>query len=276
MTKNLVAALGLMVALAIGCAPGPALAGDGHVQISRERILDQSSIPVYGYKVIETFPHDTSSYTEGLVMKDGRLFEGTGLYGHSTVRENDLATGKAIREVRPDPIYFGEGITVLGHTLYELTYLSNTGFRYDLETFAPGKPFHYETQGWGLTSDGKSLVMSDGSSAIMFLDPDTLALERKIFVHDEVGPVGFLNELELADGKLYANVWQTDFIAIIDPATGKVTGWIDLEGLNPDPEKLKYPYVLNGIAYDEKTKKLLVTGKCWPGLYMIDLVKRSG
>ncbi len=246
------------------------------MQISRERILGQSKIPVYGYKVIKTFPHDTSSYTEGLVMKDGRLFEGTGLYGHSTVRENDLATGKAIREVRPDPIYFGEGITILGHTLYELTYLSNTGFRYDLETFAPGKPFHYETQGWGLTSDGRRLLMSDGSSAIMFLDPATLAVEKKIFVHDEVGPVGFLNELELAEGKLYANVWQTDFIAIIDPATGEVTGWIDLEGLNPDPEKLKYPYVLNGIAYDEKTKNLLVTGKCWPGLYMIELVKRSG
>jgi glutamine cyclotransferase len=277
MKKVVALVLGLAAAFAAAAwVERSAQAGHSQDQLSRERVLDQTAIPVYNYKIIKTFPHDTSSYTEGLVMKDGRLFEGTGLHGHSTVRENDLATGKAIREISLDPLYFGEGVTILGDDLYELTYLSNTGFRYDARTFAREQTFHYPTQGWGLTTDGRRLLMSDGSSAIIFLDPQTLAVEGSIRVTDEVGPVGFLNELELANGKLYANVWQTDFIAVIDPATGKVTAWIDLEGLNPDSRRLKYPYVLNGIAYDEASGRLLVTGKCWPALYMIDLVRRPG
>lgn len=250
-------------------------ADEGHRQVSRERVLGQKAIPVYGYEIINTYPHDTASYTEGLVMRNGQLYEGTGRYGLSKLRQNDLGTGKAIKEIQLDPLYFGEGVTVLGDRIYQLTYLSNTGFLYDRETLKRERKFRFATQGWGLTTDGKQLLMSDGSSSIHFLDPHTLEVEGNIFVSDDLGPVGFLNELEFVDGKVYANVWQTSFIAVIDAASGKIIGWIDLEGLNPDPERLKYPYVLNGIAYDETRGHFLVTGKCWPNLYEISLVRRS-
>jgi glutaminyl-peptide cyclotransferase len=247
----------------------------GHRQVSRERILDQTAIPVFNYTIARTYPHDTTSYTEGLVMQDGRLYEGTGRYGMSELRLNDIETGKAIRQYDLGPIYFGEGVTVFGERIFQLTYISNKGFIYDRETFALEQSFDFPMQGWGLTHDGTHLLMSDGSSSVRFIDPQTLQTEKTIYVSDDVGPVGFLNELEYVDGRLYANVWQTDFIAIIDPATGKITGWIDLTGLNPDPEKLVYPYVLNGIAFNEATGRLIVTGKCWPSMWEIDLVERS-
>jgi glutamine cyclotransferase len=163
---------------------------------------------------------------------------------------------------------------VLNGNVFELTYLANTGFIYNQDNFRRERAFRYISQGWGLTTDGTRLILSDGSSSIQFLDPATLGLKGRIFVTDDVGPVGFLNELEYAGGKLYANVWQTDFIAIIDPRGGRITGWIDLTGLNPDPKKLVYPLVLNGIAYDPATKHLLVTGKCWPHVWEIELVPR--
>jgi len=246
----------------------------GHRQVSIERILDQTAIPVYDYKIARTYPHDTGSYTEGLVMQDGKLYEGTGRYGFSEVRLNDIETGKAIKRYTLGPTYFGEGLTVFGDRIYELTYISNKGFIYDAETFELEQTFDFLTQGWGLTHDGTHLLMSDGSSVVRFLDPDTLDTTRAIYVTDDVGPVGFLNELEYVDGKLYANVWQTNFIAIIDPKSGKVIGWINLTGLNPDPKTLVYPFVPNGIAYNTATKRLIVTGKCWPFLWEIDLVER--
>jgi glutamine cyclotransferase len=187
----------------------------------------------------------------------------------------DLHSGRILNEVTLDPHYFGEGVTVLDGTVYQLTYLSNIGFTYDLRTLRRTGSFQYPTQGWGLTNDGKRLLMSDGSSAIFFLDPHSFRTEGHIYVSDNVGRVGFLNELEYAGGKIYANVWKTDFIAIIDPATGKVTGWIDLASLNPNTAALAYPDVLNGIAYDKITGDLIVTGKCWPNLYDIKLVARS-
>ncbi len=254
------------------CGAAPATDAGGHVEVTRARILQQAAIPVFGFHVLKAYPHDISSYTEGLVYLNGAMYEGAGLYGHSMVRKWDLATGKTLDEVTVDKRYFGEGVTVLGGKIFELTYLGNKGFIYDQASFKREAEFRYITQGWGLTNDGRQLVMSDGSSSIQFLDPRTLEVTRHIFVTDDVGPVGFLNELEYADGKLYANVWQTDFIAIIDPQTGKITGWIDLTGLNPDPKKLVYPLVLNGIAYDTATKHLLVTGKCWPQVYEIVLL----
>nr|WP_294506793.1 glutaminyl-peptide cyclotransferase [uncultured Rhodopila sp.] len=266
----------LVVLLLMLCAASTAVAADGsdggHIQVTPERILNQTAIPVYGYKVVATYPHDTSSYTEGLQMVNGAIYEGTGLYGHSTVRRWDLKTGKVLNETTLPDIYFGEGVTVLNGTLHELTYLENTGFIYDPGTLRRRGTFHYVNQGWGLTHDGAHLIMSDGSSAIQFLDPRTHRLLRRIFVTDAVGPVGFLNELEYDRGKLYANVWQTDFIAIINPETGRITGWINLTGLNPDPQKLVYPLVLNGIAVNTETGRLLVTGKCWPHVWEIDLV----
>ena len=259
------------------CVAWTAQAADdgGHVQVSRARILDQASIPVYGYRVVQTYPHDRTSYTEGLLMVDGAVVEGTGLYGQSKVRRWDLRTGRGLNEVQLDPHYFGEGVTVLDGVVDELTYIENTGFLYDPRTLRRTGSYRYATQGWGLTHDGTHLIASDGSSAIRFLDPRTHEQVRRIFVTDDVGPVGFLNELEYVDGKLYANVWQTDFIAIIAPDTGRITGWIDLTGLNPDPAALVYPLVLNGIAFNRETGRLLVTGKCWPSVYEIELTARK-
>lgn len=268
-----------IVLLALGAgraavAAPPSRADNAHIQLSRDRVLGQTRIPVYGYRVVATYPHDATSYTEGLVMRDGRLYEGTGRFGWSRLRQVDLATGRALKDIRLPPGIFGEGITVLGNRIYQLTYLANEGIVYDRATFARTQTFRYGAQGWGLTTDGKHLLMSNGSAAIQFLDLKTFAVRKTVIVSDDVGPVGFLNELEFHDGKLYANVWQTDFIAIIDPGTGKIVGWIDLTGLNPDPARLKYPFVLNGIAVNDRTGRLLVTGKCWPKLFEIDLVRR--
>ena len=247
----------------------------GHVEVTRERVLGQTAIPVFGYRVVETYPHDRTSYTEGFTMADGIVYEGTGLYGKSKLRQWELRTGRVLNEVALDRRYFGEGVTVLDNTIYQLTYLANTGFMYDQGTFRRKDTFRFVSQGWGLTNDGRRLIMSDGSSAILFIHPKTFEIEGRIFVADDVGPVGFLNELEYADGKLHANVWQTNFIAVIDPQTGRITAWIDLTGLNPEPAVLVYPYVLNGIAYNKDTGRLLVTGKHWPHVYEIELVART-
>jgi len=265
----------LALCLGLGACAGPAAdTTTGHEQLGRARVVEQTRIPVYGYRVARSYPHDTTSYTEGLVIKDGHLYEGTGLYGQSKLRQIELETGRVVREQRLDPLYFGEGIALHDGRVHQLTYLANTGFIYAQADLAPAGTFRYLSQGWGLTSDGRSLLMSNGSSSIARLDPRTHAVERVIFVTDEVGPVGFLNELEYVDGRIYANVWQTDFIAIIDAETGRIIGWIDLTGLNPDPRALQYPFVLNGIAYNERTGRLVVTGKNWPRLYEIDLVPR--
>ncbi|MBX9700636.1 MAG: glutaminyl-peptide cyclotransferase [Acetobacteraceae bacterium] len=246
-----------------------------HVQVTRARVLDQRATPVFGYRILRTYPHDVESYTEGLVHHEGVIYEGTGLYGRSRLRAWDLETGRTLRETSIDRRYFGEGVTLLDGRLYQLTYLANTGWVYDATTFRREREFRYPSQGWGLTTDGSALIMSDGSSAIQFLDPATMLPRRFIYVTDAVGPVGFLNELEHAEGRLYANVWQTDFIAMIDPSDGRITGWIDLTGLNPDPARLVYPLVLNGIAYRRAAGTLLVTGKCWPHVWEIALVPRQ-
>ena len=248
---------------------------DGHIQVSRGRVLDQTNIPVYTYRIAQTYPHDRSSYTGGFVMENGAIYEGTGLYGQSKLRRWDLRTGQVLNELPLDRRYFGEGVTVFDSVVYQLTYLSNLGFAYDQATLRRKDSFRYVTQGWGLTHDGKQLLMSDGSSAIVFIDPKSFQVVSHVFVSDDVGPVGFLDELEYVDGKLYANVWQTNFIAIIAPQSGKIIGWIDLTGLNPDPAVLVYPYVLNGIAYNKEAGRLLVTGKCWPRVYEIELVPRT-
>jgi glutamine cyclotransferase len=207
-------------------------------------------------------------------MHDGYLFEGTGRYDQSKLLKIDLDTGKVIQQLALGPRYFGEGITIFQDHIFQLTYKSNLGFIYDKDSFDLKKAFHYPTQGWGMTTDGTELIMSDGSAALIFLDPKTLQQKRYITVSDDKSEVGFLNELEYVNGEVYANVWKKNLIARISPKTGKVTGWIDLTGINPDPAKLRYPYVLNGIAYDKKSGHLLITGKCWPELYEILLVPR--
>ncbi|KQZ68126.1 glutamine cyclotransferase [Rhodanobacter sp. Root561] len=236
-----------------------------------------AAIPVYGYKVVHSYPHDTAAYTEGLFYKDGHLYESTGQVGESTVRKVELETGEVLQRHRLPKQYFGEGIVDWKGRMVQLTWQSQTGFVYDLTSFTPQKTFSYPGEGWALTRDDHQLYMSDGTAELRVLDPETLAEVRRIQVTADGVPVTHLNELEWVDGEIYANVWLTDRIARIDPASGHVVGWIDLSGLL-DISQLPNPVddVLNGIAWDAARKRLFVTGKCWPQLFEIQLVRRAG
>jgi glutaminyl-peptide cyclotransferase len=231
--------------------------------------------PEYGYRVVHRYPHSTKSFTEGLFYKDGYLYESTGLEGHSAIQKEELKTGKVLQRREIDPRYFGEGIVAWKDRLIELTWRSQIGFIYDLKTFAPKGSFNYLGEGWALTEDGRRLIMSDGTPELRFLDPKTLKETGRIRVTDNGRPVGNLNELEYVEGQVFANIWMTDSIARIDPATGKVVGWIDLSGiLQPADVVPGQTDVLNGIAYDAKTKRLFVTGKMWPAVFEIELVRK--
>ncbi|EIL93894.1 glutaminyl-peptide cyclotransferase [Rhodanobacter spathiphylli] len=235
-----------------------------------------AAIPVYGYQVVHAWPHDTAAYTEGLFYKDGHLYESTGQVGESTVRKVALETGEVLQRHRLPRQYFGEGIVDWKGRMVQLTWQSGTGFVYDLASFTPQKTFSYPGEGWALTRDDRQLYMSDGTAELRVLDPETLAEVRRIQVTADGVPVTHLNELEWVDGEIYANVWLTDRIARIDPASGHVVGWIDLSGLF-DISQLPNPVddVLNGIAWDAAGKRLFVTGKCWPRLFEIRLVRRA-
>jgi glutaminyl-peptide cyclotransferase len=232
----------------------------------------QAAVPVYGYRVVHVYPHDTSAYTEGLFYKDGYLYESTGEAGESTVRKVELATGKVVQRHDVPAQYFGEGIVDWHDHLIQLTWKDQLGFVYDLEHFQQQRTFQYPGEGWALTRDDKHLYMSDGSPVLRILDPETLATVGSIMVTDDRNPVLNLNELEWVKGEIYANVWMTNRIARIDPTTGHVKGWIDLTGLF-DNSKLPDPGndVLNGIAYDARQDRLFVTGKRWPKLFEITL-----
>ncbi len=228
-------------------------------------------IPVYTYKVVNTYPHDSNAYTQGLAFQDGILYEGTGLRGSSSLRRVELETGVILKILRlPDHI-FGEGVAVYKDNLVQLTWDSKIGFVYEKNSFTLIQKFSYSTQGWGITSDGERLIMSDGSSIIRFLDPETYNIIGQIQVRCEKGPVEKLNELEYIKGEIYANVWETERIVMIDPDTGKVTGWIDLKGLLTQDGPTKPVDVLNGIAHDSEKDRLFVTGKLWPKLFEIKL-----
>ncbi|WNG20070.1 glutaminyl-peptide cyclotransferase [Cystobacter fuscus] len=230
--------------------------------------------PVEGFEIVRSWPHDPSAFTQGLVFRQGRLYEGTGLQGRSSVREVELETGVVLRQTRLEPQYFGEGIALRGNRLYQLTWRSREGFIYDAATFERVGHFTYPTEGWGLTEDGESLIMSDGTSTLRFLDPDTFAVRRTVKVLDAGQEITQLNELEYVRGEVYANVWMTNLIARIDPATGRVKGWIDLTGLLPQAERHGSEDVLNGIAYDAAGDRLFVTGKLWPKMFQIRVVPR--
>jgi glutamine cyclotransferase len=224
------------------------------------------------YKVLHTYPHDSSAYTQGLIYLDGHLYESTGLNGRSSLRMVDLETGRALQSAPVPSQYFAEGLTNWGSTLIQLTWQSHIAFVYDRFSFRLLRTFHYDGEGWGLTQDGKNLILSDGSATLRFLDPATFQVARSIVVNDQGSPINQLNELEYVHGEIYANVWHTDRIARIAPSTGKVLGWIDLSGLlpadqHPDPEA-----VLNGIAYDAEHDRLFVTGKLWPELFEIRII----
>ena len=228
--------------------------------------------PVFSYNVINTYPHDPQAFTQGLVIDGGTLYEGTGQYGRSTLRRVQLETGEVLQQHMLPANVFGEGITVFGNRIVQLTWQSHLGYVYDRASFAELQTFTYPTEGWGITDDGKQLIMSDGTATLRFLDPQTFTELRAITVSDPTGPIHRLNELEYIDGQIYANVWMTDRIARIDPQTGNVTAWIDLTGLLSPADRTPETNVLNGIAYDADAKRLYVTGKLWPKLFEIKLV----
>ena len=229
---------------------------------------------LYGHRVIKAFPHDANAYCQGLAIDQGKLYEGTGREGQSTLRQVDLATGQVLKRHAVDPRQFGEGITVMGDRIYQLTWKSGICYVYDRDTFRELGRHRYRGEGWGLTNDGTHLIMSDGTSGLQFIDPETFEVQRRIWVRSSGRAVSNLNELEYVEGEIYANVWYKDLIARIDPQTGNVNSWIDLRDLYPPRKRRDPEYVLNGIAYDAKTKRLFVTGKNWPKLYEIEVVGR--
>jgi glutamine cyclotransferase len=228
--------------------------------------------PVYGYRVVRAYPHDPGAFTQGLIWLDGKLYESTGLVGQSTIREIDLESGRVLRRTDIPAGLFGEGLVDWGDALVSITWRDNVGFRWDRATFRRTGTFNYNHEGWGLTQDGRHIVMSDGTPTLRFLDPATMREVRRIEVRAAGVPVRDLNELEYVNGEIFANVWMTTRIARIDPATGRVTGWIELGPLVAETAGGHEDSVLNGIAYDRAGDRLFVTGKNWPRLYAIDLV----
>jgi len=237
-----------------------------------ETSTNSNVIPVYTYKVINTYPHDRSAFTEGLVFEDGVLYEGTGLHGHSTLRRVKLETGEILQICELLPQFFGEGVTIYGNKIIQLTWQSHIGFVYDKYSFKLLQEFNYPDEGWGITHDGKHLIMSDGTETLHFLDPETFEEIGQIEVYANDIPVTRINELEYIQGEIYANIWQTERIARIDPLTGQVVGWIDLKGILSPEDHSETVDVLNGIAYDAKNDRLFVTGKFWPKLFEIELI----
>lgn len=228
----------------------------------------------YEVRVVKEYNHDTSAYTQGLFFSGGQFYESTGQFGESSFRIVDLPTGRVLRRLDFDKKYFGEGSVMLGGKLYMLTWTNNVLFVYDASTLKYEKTYTYPREGWGLTTDGKSLIASDGSSSLYFLSP-ALKLERSVTVRRNGHPVNYLNELEWIDGKVWANVYTTDMIEIINPQTGNVEGEIDCTGLLPARLRRPETDVLNGIAYDPSTKKIYLTGKYWPRLYEVTLTGKN-
>ena len=228
------------------------------------------SSPALAYQIVHVYPHDSQAFTQGLIYVDGHLYESTGLNGRSSIRMEDLSSGRVLQHYNLPAEYFGEGLTAWGSNLVQLTWKSRKGFVYDRFTFSVLRTFQYEGEGWGLTHDDRQLIMSDGTSYLRFLDPKSFRVTRRIHVTDPAGhPVENLNELEYIRGEIYANVWETDKIVRISARTGRVLGWIDLSGIIDKGELGSSDAVLNGIAYDSTGARLFVTGKLWPKLFEI-------
>ncbi len=240
-----------------------------------ETSTNSNVIPVYTYKVVKTYPHDRSAFTEGLVFEDDVLYEGTGLRGYSNLRRVKLETGEILQIRELPPQFFGEGVTIYGNKIIQLTWQSNIGFVYDKYSFKLLQEFDYPDEGWGITHDGKHLIMSDGTSTLHFLDPETFEEISQIEISANNIPVTRINELEYIQGEIYANIWLTERIARIDPLSGQVVGWIDLKGILSPEDDSETVDVLNGIAYDAKNDRLLVTGKFWPKLFEIELMRQG-
>ncbi len=232
--------------------------------------LKKSTLPWYTYRIVNTYPHDPQAFTQGLVFHNGFLYESTGLYNSSSLRQLELETGNVLQIKPLSPQYFGEGMTIFNNSIIQLTWKSNVGFVYDIHSFTLLQNFTFENEGWGLTHDGDQLIMSDGTATLSFLDPETFEKTGELRVKNNE-PVSRINELEYIQGELFANIWRTNDIARINLTSGQITGWIDLSGLYNananDPND-----VLNGIAYDTKNDRLFITGKHWPQLYEIQII----
>jgi glutamine cyclotransferase len=235
----------------------------------------QGRTPVDTYRVVNVYPHDSNAYTQGLIYRDGFLYESTGLRGRSSLRKVKLETGEVVQQHRVEQAHFAEGLADWKDSLVQLTWQSNVAFVYELGSFAPRRTFSYPGEGWGLTHDGQRFILSDGSDQLKFLDSDTFREAGRLTVIDGKTPIRDLNELEYIRGEVYANVWHTDRIARISPATGRVTRWIDLQGLMSGGFRLDSEAVLNGIAHDATRNRLFVTGKLWPRLFEIEIIPRG-
>lgn len=249
--------------------------------VTAEAVLGQSpssrgkkSASEYRFEVVRQLPHDSAAFTQGFTYYNGFFYEGTGHEGQSSLRQVDPETGRVLRKTDLAPDLFGEGVTVLGNEVIQLTWQSHVGFVYNLSNFHLVRTFQYSGEGWGLTTDGRDLFMSDGSAEIRVLDARTFAEKRRIKVSDRGKPVDQLNELEFVEGEIYANVWHSDRIARILPQTGGVVGWIDLTGLLGSFYQREPEAVLNGIAYDDDRKRLFVTGKWWPKIFEIRVIPK--
>jgi glutaminyl-peptide cyclotransferase len=238
-------------------------------------LLAQRVARVDTFRLVKSYPHDATAYTQGLIYREGFLFESTGLNGQSTLRRVKLETGEVVQQHRLDAAYFAEGLAEWNSQLVQLTWRSRIAFVYDLASFAPRRTFGYAGEGWGLTRDREGFILSDGTAQLRFLHPDTFREVRRVTVTDGGVPVRDLNELEYVRGEVFANVWHTDRIARISPESGRVVGWIDLRGLMSTGYRLDPEAVLNGIAYDAANGRLFVTGKLWPRVFEIEVVPRK-
>lgn len=237
--------------------------------------LRNAQIPEYQFEVLRIYPHDKRSFTQGLYFENGWIYESTGLYGRSAIKKIELSTGKTVKEQPLSGIYFGEGMTILNNEIYQITWKESTGFVYDKESFSVKKTFFHEKEGWGLTTDGQQLIMSNGTATLNFLDPINFQKTRTLIVNIGRLQIPMINELEYIDGMIYANIWQTSIIVIISPQDGKVQGWLNLSSNLAIKPPGCFGCVANGIAYDEQEKVIYITGKNWPNLYSIKLIRKT-
>ncbi len=261
-----------MTATAAAAYPPPDSYTLGNLPGGAEAYPGSTAVPLFSYRIINQYPHDPTAFTQGLVYLADEFYESTGLYGQSSLRRIRPDTGEVLQMLAMPEQFFGEGVVIWQDRIIQITWKEHTAFVYDRETFEIIGEHAYDTEGWGITHDGRQLIMSDGSSTLFFRDPETFAETGRVQVWDGDTAVTQLNELEYVNGEVWANIWHTDSIARIDPKTGQVVGWVDLTGLLDGLEITQAVDVLNGIAYDAAGNRLFVTGKLWPALFEIEVV----
>ncbi len=277
----------LTAGLSLACGSQPAAVNNNNVSSAANTLVKplREPLPTYTYQVVNTYPHDPKAFTQGLMYYGGMLYESTGQYGESTLRKVEIKTGKVVQQNKLSEDFFGEGMTIFGDKIYQITWREGTAFVYNLADMKPVREHRYTGEGWGLTNDDKNLIMSDGTHVIRFLDPETFRTARTIVVNREDGrPLMNINELEFVKGEIWANIWHSEepqvlgrpnTIARIDPATGKLLGYIDLAGISPQDERRDKENTLNGIAYDAEGDRIFVTGKRWSNVFEIVVVPKQ-